>query len=420
MRLTFRKIISAIKSNKNVAESYFFMTAIQILNSLFYFLLYPFIIRIVGPTEFGKYIFAMAITSFFINIVNYGFDMPSIKVIAQNSIDRNIVTTIVSEIITARVYLLILSIIIFITLSFTVPFFKNNLTLLWICFLQVFSTVFFPRFYFEAIQNLKKITAMQALSKIITLPLIYIFIRSKNDISNFALINSFGVFMGSIFSLNLFYRNEKKIPNWCSLSSILGHFKIGFPFFLTQTITTIKEQSIILILGSLFGMREVAYYDLANKLIMVPRTFIMSINNALFPKIVKEWQNKNRIKKIIRYEFILGLLLIFIIIAVGKPAIYILGGEEMLSSYHISIILSVTILSWLVVSAYINFVFIPQNKLRYITINQILALMSFTIFCLISIFFLRSIYTLALSLAVSGLLEIVFCYYLVKKFKFID
>lgn len=420
MRINFRKLISGIKSNKNVAESYFFMTALQILNSLFYFLLYPFIIRVVGPSEFGKYIFTMSIVSYFINIVNYGFDMPSIRIIAQNSTNRSIITKTVSEIITARVYLLFLSIIVFALLSFTVPFFKNNLTLLWICFLQVFANVFFPRFYFEAIQKLKKITAMQAVSKVITLPLIYFFVKNKNDISNFALINSFGIFLGSVFSIILFYKNEKVIPYWCSFATMRGHFKIGFPFFLTQTITTIKEQSIILILGSLFGMREVAYYDLANKLIMVPRTFIMSINNALFPKIVKEWENKSRIKKIIKYEFILGLILIFIIILVGKPAIYILGGNEMLSSYHISIILSATILSWLVVSGYINFVFIPQNKLRFITINQVVALLSFTIFCLISIFFFRSIYTLALSLVLSGLLEIIFCYYIVKKFKLID
>lgn len=420
MRVTFKKLISGIKSNKNVAESYFFMTALQILNSLFYFLIYPFIIRVVGPSEFGKYIFTMSIVSYFINIVNYGFDMPSIRIIAQNSTNRNVISRTVSEVITARVYLLFLSVLVFALLSFTIPFFKNNLTLLWICFLQVFANVFFPRFYFEAIQKLKKVTAMQALSKVITLPLIYFFVKTKNDISNFALINSFGVFLGSIFSLFLFYKNEKVFPYWCNIQSIRGHFKVGFPFFLTQTITTIKEQSIILILGSLFGMREVAYYDLANKLIMVPRTFIMSINNALFPKIVKEWKNKARIKKIIKYEFILGLLLIFIIIAIGKPAIYILGGKEMLDSYHISIILSSTILSWLVVSAYINFVFIPQNKLRFITINQILALISFTVFCMISIFFLKSIYTLAISLALSGLLEIVFCYYIIKKFKFID
>lgn len=417
---TLKKILVGFKSNKKVAESYFFMTALQIINSLFYFFLYPFIIRVVGPFEFGKYIFTMSIVSYFINIVNYGFDLPSIRTISQNSSNRNVIVRVVSEIMTARVYLLIVGIVIFLILNNTVQFFKSNSTLLWICFLQVCANVIFPRFYFEAIQKLKSITAMQAVSKIITLPLIFFFVENKDDISNFALINSFGVLLGSLFSIYLFYKYEKRIPYWCSISSIIAHFKIGFPFFLTQSITTIKEQSIILILGSFFGMREVAFYDLANKLIMVPRTLIMSINNALFPKIVKEWENKSRIKKIIKYEFILGLLLIVIIIFLGRPIIQILGGKEMLDSYYLSIILSFTILSWLVVSAYINFIFIPQNKFKYITINQVLALLSFTIFCCVSLIFFKSIYTLTLSLALSGLLEIIFCHYIVKKFKLID
>lgn len=420
MGKTFSQLMTGLKSNRKVAESYFFMTALQIITSLFYFMIYPFVIRVVGPNEFGKYIFAMSIVSYFINIVNYGFDMPSIQTIAQNNSDRNVVVRTVSEVLTARVYLLVFSLIVFLLLSFFVPFFKRNSALLWICFIQACAHVIFPRFYFEAMQKMSSITSMQALSKVLTLPMIYFFVKNTNDISNFALINSMGVLLGSILSIYLFYKYEKKMPYWCNIKAMFQHFKTGFPFFLTQSITTIKEQSIIIILGSLFGMREVAYYDLANKLIIVPRTFIMSINNALFPKIVREWKNKSRIKKIIGYEFVLGFFIVLLIIAIGKPVIYALGGKQMLESYHVSIILSVTIVSWLVVSAYINFVFIPQNKLRYITINQVWAFANFTILCLISILFFRSIYVFAFSLALSGLLEIIFCYSVTRRYRLLE
>ena len=38
-------------------------------------------------------------------------------------------------------------------------------------------------------------------------------------------------------------------------------------------------------------MKEVAIYDLANKIVMVPRTIFMSVNAAIFPKLIINIKN---------------------------------------------------------------------------------------------------------------------------------
>lgn len=179
----------------------------------------------------------------------------------------------------------------------------------------------------------------------------------------------------------------------------------------------LKEQIITIIIGSFFNMTEVAYYDLANKIISVPRTLVMSINGALFPKMVNEYKNIKLVRKIIKYEFLIGLLLMLCVILFGKIAINLLGGAQMLESYDLSVILSVTILSWLVVSAYVNFIFIPNNKFYFVSINQFSALITFILFSIIGFLFWKNIYVLVFALAGSAIFEILNCIYLTHKNK---
>ena len=193
-------------------------------------------------------------------------------------------------------------------------------------------------------------------------------------------------------------------------------FREAFPFFLSNSVGTLKEQGIPIIVGAFFGMRDVAIYDLANKIIIIPRTILMSVNAALFPKIVVD-VNKKIIKKIIKYELLIGLLVIGLIVSFGYRIVILLGGDSMKDAYPLAIVLSFTVLSWLLVGAFISFLFIPSRKYYLVTINQVIALMSVILFIVGGFSIKISVFVLAGSLAFSGLMEIAFCIYQTKKYK---
>ena len=167
-------------------------------------------------------------------------------------------------------------------------------------------------------------------------------------------------------------------------------------------------------IGSFFGMKEVAIYDLANKLIIVPRTLLSSVNAAIYPKLITIIDN-NLVKKIIKLEAIVSWLVIAAVIVFGKFIVILMGSMQMIKSYYLAIFLSFTILSWLVVGAYINFVFIPNNKNYLIAKNQFLAMSSFFIVCFIGLFYHKDLMILGFALAISGLIELLYCYYVTKR-----
>lgn len=402
------------KSNKVVVENYFFMTVLQVLNTLFYVLIYPYLIRTLGAESYGLYVFAMSIVTYFVSFVGFGFDLPAVKIIAQYPTDEKLKAHTLSCIYTAKIYLEILSLIVFSIIIFSVPYLRNNWALLFICFSQTLTNIIFPQWYFQGLQKMRIVTYVQLGLKLISLPFIFLTIHTSNDINAFALIASITSIAGGFGAAVIIRFYDRIRIQLMPFGAVKKWFAEATPFFLSSSASLIKEQSVAILIGVFFGMKDVAIYDLANKIVAVPRLLLTSINGALFPNIVSKFSTA-LIKKILRYQVYLCLFIIGLIALFGKWVVLLMGGVSLAGSYPLAIILSVTILPWLIVSSFIYFIFVPNNNYYFVTKNQVVALISFVVYAAIGLLFVDNISVLAAALSLSGLTEIVFCSYLIRK-----
>jgi polysaccharide transporter, PST family len=392
------------------------MTALQVVNSLFGILIYPYLIRVLGANSYGLYVFAFSVTSYFISFISFGFTFPAVKAIVENRNNLEEKSKIVSSVFTAKSYLALISTLVFCILIFTIPIMYRNWIVFSICYTQIIAEVLFPVWYFQGVQKMRVVTMIQLGFRIISLPFIFIFIKSADDCWIYVLIASCSVILGGISS-SIFLKFIEHVNFYFVKPKQLSiYFKDAMPFFWSSATGTIKQESVTILIGAFFGMRDVALYDLANKIILLPRMLTTSINGALFPKIIENIQ-KTVVKKIIRYETLIGLAVIAGVVIFGYWIILILGGKAMLPSYPLAIVLSFTVLVWLVVGCYISFIFVPANKYYYVTLNQLVALLSFFIFCIPSLFIFKTIMAFVAALTLSGLCEIIYCNYLIRKHK---
>lgn len=410
------RLINKLNSHKKIIENYFFMTILQVLNSFFYLLIYPYLIRTLGMDNYGLFVFATSIASYFIFFVNFGFDMPATKEVALNINNKEKISEVVSNVFTAKVYLFLISIIVFSCLLFMIPLFKKNSIIFLLCFLQVISFIVFPQWYFQAIQKMRIVTYIQLGIKVFSLPFIFLFVKGTSDLIIYVLIVSLSSIIGGIIAAMILKFDHKINVHIYKLSKTKAWYKDAFPFFLSTSAGVIKEQSITLIIGAFFGMREVAVYDLASKIIIVPRTIFMSINAAIFPKIISDIKVSS-IKKIIKIETLISISVIGFILLFGKFIIEFMGGESMIQAYPLAVLLSITVMTWLVVGAYISFVFIPQEKYYYVSKNQFIALSSFVIYALIGLSIFQNILVFGVAMALSGLTEVFYCKFITRKHK---
>jgi PST family polysaccharide transporter len=404
------------KNNGKVVENYFFMTALQIISSAFGVLIYPYLIRVLGAESYGLYVFAVATASYFVGIVSFGFSFPGVKAIAQNKDNLQIKSAVVSSVFTSKILLGIVSLVIFIGLLLTVPLLKDHKGLFLIVYAQILSEIFFPIWYFQGVQKMKIVTYFQLAFRILSLPFIFILVRSTDDLLQYAFIATLSVVLPAVALYVYLIRRENLTIRLQPISKLKTYFKEATPFFWSSTAGTIKQESVTIIIGAFFGMKDVALYDLANKLIMLPRMLTMSINTALFPKVIEDIKTET-IKKIEKYETMIGLAVVLFVVVFGYWIIWLLGGKEMTGAYPLAIVLSFTVLTWLVVGCYINFVFVPQNKYYFVTRNQIVALISFVVICVPALFFSSGIMTVVVALTLSGFSEIAYSKYLIRKNK---
>ena len=108
-----KNLKSVVFNNKSVIENYFFMTILQILNSFFYLLIYPYLIRVLGSEGYGTFVFATSVATYFLFFINFGFDLPATKAIAENAENRYNQRNILSCIFTSKSYLFIISSLVF-------------------------------------------------------------------------------------------------------------------------------------------------------------------------------------------------------------------------------------------------------------------------------------------------------------------
>ncbi len=416
MKNKINSLLKIIRNNKKIIENYFFMTLLLVLNSYFALLIYPYLIKTLGKESYGIYVYGFTIASFFTTFVSFGFDMTGLRSISKVPFSVRDKSFILSKVFTAKLYLEFISIGIFAILVNVIPLWRENSLIYWICFSTTLVNIFLPVWYFQGIQKMKIVTIIQLLLKIASLPFIFYYVKTSSDILIYSIISSIVSVIGSFVAFAYIIRIDKLRLSIIPFKETLSYTKESLYFFYSNVGSTIKTQSLNLIIGSYFGMGDLAIYDLAQKIISIPMMILMNVNRAIFPKIAANF-NIITIKRILKYEHIIGILVVISIIVLGKPIVSLLGGNGMELAYPIAVILSFVVYGFLITTCLSNLIIIPLKLDSYIFKNQMIALIVLFLSILMGFFFSESIFILPIALVLSALSEIIYQRYILYKEK---
>ena len=295
---------------------------------------YPYLIRVLDVTDYGYILFSQSIVYYFSVLINYGFNISATRSIAQNISNKVKQSEIFSSVIIIKSILFFLSLsVLLVSLSvFNLPEKLENL--IKVCFAINIYHLIYPIWFFQGTDKMGYITIISIISKFIFTALIFIFVKNEGD---FILVPTFWV-LGAIiaggFSIYLTLKKEKIKLLLVKKSVVKKHFSESTPFFLSSISVEMYVNANKVIIGSFLGMKEVAIYDLANKILTIIKIPIITIVQSSFPTFSR---NRN-IKEINKYTFIgisLCIILITLTLIFIEPIIILLGTESL--SYSINI-----------------------------------------------------------------------------------
>lgn len=413
-----KEVLSLIQRNSKVVENYFSMTFLQICNPLIGLLLYPYLIRVLGSENYGLYILGLSVANYFTILVSFGFSWMGLKDISQNKENIEIKSRVFSTIFIAKSILSLFVFLILFLLIAIIPFFSNNKLIILLCFCQtIIPEILFPIWYFQGIQKMRVVTIIQLVFRALTIPFVFLFIHKTNDVTIYVLIVVASLIAGSFISIIYLIKKEKIIFQIIQFSEIKRYFLHTMPFFWAEAVGVGKQESVTVLIGSFMGLHDVALYDLANKIVNIPRLITSKINGAIFPKLIENprW---NHTKRLIISEMILSGIIIAFLAIFGYWIVFFIGGKALIGAYPILLILSISIFNSLVVGAINNFVFIPAGKYSFVAYTQLTGFISFFIISLPLVLLWHSIFSIISAIAIAAILEVGYCFYRLKQIQF--
>lgn len=336
------KLKEIVKANKTIFENLSYLSILQVFNMLVPLLTYPYLIRVLGIEKYGLVVFAQAIVGYFVILVNFGFNISATKEISVHRDNKVKINEIVSSIFILKGLLFIISLVSFSLILSVFEQAEGYKMLFYITLYMCLYDWLFPVWYFQGIEKMKYITLLNLVSRTIFLGLIFFLIKDQDDYLLFPIINGVGAIIASLGGLFIIFYNHKVKLIFPSKAVLKFYFTESIPIFISNVSIKFYVSSNKIIIGAFLGMGDVAFYDLAEKLVSLLRMPQSLLSQVLFPKISND-KNIGFVKKVFNISVWsnIGIYILFLFLL--KPVVLILGDGEMLPAIPVVVILGLTL-----------------------------------------------------------------------------
>ena len=323
----FKKIIKNMSNNDNsrlIFKNYSALMLLQIANFVIPLLTLPYLLNVIGPKGYGTVVFALAFISYFVLVIEFGFDYSGTREIAlaNNKDDMN---KIFSSVMALKTILFLACLIIALILIILVPFFHQDITVYLIILVQLIFGLLNSNWVFQGLQVMKYITIINVSSRILMTIFIFLFIKNENDYYLYAIIYVLSSLLIGISSQMLIHIKLGIKFVKISLLDVKRQFDKGKHIFATTILANIMSNTGIFVLGILGTKEAVGYFSVAERLIKAVQMVFSPITKAIYPQVSQRFgvSFSNGLKFVTRSLLIILVPLIFVFLGVGICAEFI-------------------------------------------------------------------------------------------------
>lgn len=277
--------------NKTVLENIASLSILNALNMALPLVSIPYLIATIGSANYGAYSISYTILMYALLVGSFGFGYTSTKEIAQHRGDIQYVSRVFYSTIAAR---FILSLVASIVLLFVVIFLFPQYLILYLFGLGiVFGDILNPVWLFQGMENMKYMTIVNVLSKVIFTLLIFIFIKQSDDYIYITLLNSAGFVVAGIISFILAIRIFKIRYTKIRVKDVCTRIKEASVVFYSSAFINLYNNSFVFIMGLFLNESSIGIYAAVEKIIKAAKSVIEPISTALFPHVAKSFVGRS-------------------------------------------------------------------------------------------------------------------------------
>lgn len=300
---------------KVLIENIFSLYFLQGINYLLPLITMPYLVRVLGVDRFGLISFSMAIVQYCVVITSFGFDFTATRRISVYREDEKKVSEIFCAVTFIKTILMIVMFIVFSIVVLSVPRFRVEWSVYFVCYLVVLGNVLFPTWLFQGFEKMKYITVLNIFSKTVITSLIFVFVKDHEDYLLAAFLQSFGFVLAGLISFWIIIKQfNLKLGIPTDFGSIREEINDGWKVFISSLSGNVYGQGALLITGLVAGNTAAGYYSIAQKVASAFSGAIQPVVQAVYPYLskihnddIKKFENLKR-RILLSGLFVSGLL----------------------------------------------------------------------------------------------------------------
>lgn len=270
--------------------------------------------------------FAYSFIQYFVILTDYGFNLSATRSVSVNREDSAKISEIVCSVLIIKTIFLFVGFGVLCGVVFSIPQFKADWQLFLLTYGIVIGQAFFPVWFFQGMEKMKYITALNITARLIFTVFIFVLIRDRSDYLYYPILYSIGFITAGVISLYIIFRQFRVKPVLPSFKIIYGYFKESTQFFLSRASVSVYTASNTIVLGLFAGPTAVGYYASAEQLYKGMQGLFIPLITVLYPYISKE-KNVVLFKKIMTWAVSIMLVIAVFVVIFSGPITGIIFGD---------------------------------------------------------------------------------------------
>lgn len=328
--LMVNKIQKILKSK--VFKNGIWLTILQFVNTIIPVLTVPYITRILGTEEYGNFSIALNWILYFQVLVEFGFGLSGARKAALIN-DENELGKLFDNIISSRILLFLISFVLLNIVSLISGFNLKIYVCMLLLFIMIIGTTFQLTWLFQGKQDMKFITITNVISRVVSVVLIFLLVKSKNDLYVYCILYSITLFLSSIISMIIANKKYNLSFHFSKIYDIKNEINDGKYLFASSAMIKIFSGFGITVLGIISATSITGIYSAICKIPYVLTMLFSPVSQAIYPYISAKFSEGvnnglKTIKKICVPILVIFLVPSLIIILFGNFFVNLIFGYE--------------------------------------------------------------------------------------------
>lgn len=279
-------VLSRIKRSndaKALIKNFISLSLIKVLGFITPLIVLPYLTKTIGADNYGLIAFAAAVIVFFETTTDWGFGYTGTRDVAQCREDLKKASEIYSEVVFGRILLMCVCFIILCILILTIPVMRDNWLLLLFTFLYIPGSTLCQEWVFQAFEQMKYLTIMSVLSKLVVTLFVFVAIRKADDYVFYPLVMAAGYLASGIYS-QIFARKKLGLRlSFQPIRNIIIRVKNSINMFLTLIFPNLYTNFTTILLKNVGGDYATAIYAGGSQLQKIIDQLTNILSRTFFP-----------------------------------------------------------------------------------------------------------------------------------------